>query len=67
MLAALHMASHTVTYPEFASSTDLYPEHAAAFQRLDHPVSAGDWEMRNTMEARVRNVMSMGGPSYSSR
>lgn len=62
---AQHIACHAVVYPTPASSSDLFPQHADMFDRLDHPQSDEDWALRNLADAQVRELLKQSRPDHA--
>ncbi|KAK1921174.1 hypothetical protein DB88DRAFT_92041 [Papiliotrema laurentii] len=64
--AAMHFSPHTAVSQPMPSASEIYPQHAEVFQRIDQPRTAEDWAMRNTAEARVRGMLNSGNSYMTS-
>nr|XP_019013987.1 uncharacterized protein I206_00064 [Kwoniella pini CBS 10737]OCF52768.1 hypothetical protein I206_00064 [Kwoniella pini CBS 10737] len=64
---AEHLSPHTTTYLPFPSSSELYPQYAEVFNRLDNPTTIEDWAMQQAAEARLREALSANGANAYSR
>ncbi|ORY23265.1 hypothetical protein BCR39DRAFT_549569 [Naematelia encephala] len=64
---ALHISPHTTVYPTPATSTDLYPQYADVFSRIDNPQTAEDWAARTEAEMQVRGMLDTATSSYSTQ
>ena len=67
MSAAMHLSPHTAVHPVPTSSNSLYPQHAGAFQQMDHPESREDWQRRYAAQAQMQHMLAQAGPSYTTQ
>ncbi|CAK9787000.1 hypothetical protein CC85DRAFT_288268 [Cutaneotrichosporon oleaginosum] len=55
-----HFSPHTVSYTPPTSAVSVYPQHAHAFQTLEQPQTAQDWQLRQAAEARILAALQTG-------
>ncbi|EIW73035.1 hypothetical protein TREMEDRAFT_59198 [Tremella mesenterica DSM 1558] len=61
---ANHIASNATTYLPSISPSEAYPQYTNVFERMDHPQSEEDQQLRQQAELQIRQLLTSSGQSY---